>query len=104
MGLGGCTSFDVVTILKKSRQAVTDCVTEITADRTTEVPQVFERIHIHFVVTGHNLDDKKVARAVSLSADKYCSASIMLTRGGVAITHGYEAREAQTPEKNRNQQ
>ena len=90
MGLGGCTSYDVVNILTKSRQDVVDCVTELSADRAEAVPQVFERIHIHFIVSGRNLDDKKVARAVSLSADKYCSASIMLERAGVQISHDYE--------------
>lgn len=90
MGLGGCTSYDVVNILTKSRQDVVDCVTELSADRAEATPQVFERIHIHFVVSGRNLDDKKVARAVSLSADKYCSASIMLERAGVQISHDYE--------------
>jgi len=90
MGLGGCTSYDVVNILTKSRQQVVDCVTELSADRAEDVPEVFERIHIHFIISGRNLDDKKVARAVSLSADKYCSASIMLERAGVQISHDYE--------------
>lgn len=90
MGLGGCTSYDVVNILTKSRQQVVDCVTELSADRSETVPQVFERIHIHFIISGRNLDDRKVARAVSLSADKYCSASIMLERAGVQISHDYE--------------
>ncbi len=90
MGLGGCTSYDVVNILTKSRQQIVDCVTELSADRAEAVPQVFERIHIHFIISGRNLDEKKVARAVSLSADKYCSASIMLDRGGVQISHDYE--------------
>ena len=90
MGLGGCTSYDVVNILTKSRQQVVDCVTELSADRAEAVPQVFERIHIHFIISGRNLDEKKVARAVSLSADKYCSASIMLERAGVQISHDYE--------------
>lgn len=90
MGLGGCTSYDVVNILTKSRQQVVDCVTELSADRAEAVPQVFERIHIHFIISGRDLDDKKVARAVSLSADKYCSASIMLERAGVQISHDYE--------------
>jgi len=97
MGLGGCASFDVVSILAKSRQNVVNCVTELTARRTDSVPQVFESIHIHFKVTGIDLDEKKVARAVRLSAEKYCSASIMLERGGVAISHGYEILEAQGP-------
>ena len=94
MGLGGCTSYDVVNILAKSRQEVTDCVTELNAERADDVPQVFERIHVHFIVTGRGLDEKKVARAVKLSAEKYCSASIMLERAGVQITHSHEVREA----------
>ena len=90
MGLGGCASYDVVAILAKQRQKVTDCVTHITASRVDEIPQVFDKIHMKFVVTGDGLDEKKVARAVSLSADKYCSASRMLEAGGVEITHAYE--------------
>jgi putative redox protein len=93
LGMGGCTAFDVVSILKKSRQPVTDCVAEIEAARAEQDPKVFTRIHVHFIITGNGLDDKRVARAVSLSADKYCSASIML--GKMAeITHDYEIREA----------
>ena len=90
MGLGGCASYDVVAILAKQRQKVTDCVTHVTASRVDEVPQVFDEIHLKFVVTGDGLDEKKVARAVSLSADKYCSASRMLEAGGVQITHEYK--------------
>ncbi len=90
MGLGGCTSFDVVSILAKSRQNVVNCVTEITAERATEIPHVFESIHITFKVSGKDLNETKVARAVSLYAEKYCSASIMLKRGGLKITHDYE--------------
>lgn len=90
MGLGGCSSFDVVNILTKSRQNIVNCVTRIDAERADEVPAVFTRIHLHFTVTGHDLDPQKVARAVALSADKYCSASIMLQRGGVAISHDFE--------------
>ena len=90
MGLGGCAAYDVVSILTKSRQTVTDCVTHVTASRVDEIPQVFDKIHLNFVVTGHGLDEKKVARAVELSADKYCSASRMLEAGGVVITHSYE--------------
>ncbi len=90
IGLGGCASYDVVAILDKQRQKVTDCVTHVTASRVEEIPQVFDQIHLKFVVTGHDLDPKKVERAVSLSADKYCSASRMLERGGVQITHEYE--------------
>ena len=89
MGLGGCASYDVVAILAKSRQQVTECVTHLTASRVDEIPQVFDRIHMEFVVTGRDLDPKKVERAVALSADKYCSASRMLEAGGVEITHSY---------------
>ncbi len=90
LGLGGCTSFDVVDILKKSRQQISDCVTQLTAVRSDTVPSVFESIHIHFVVTGRDLKRRQVERAVALSAEKYCSASIMLERGGVNITHDLE--------------
>ena len=90
LGMGGCTAYDVVHILGKSRQNVTKCVTELTAQRSADVPAVFTHIHVHFVVAGENLADDKVARAVALSADKYCSASIMLSRGGVEISHDYE--------------
>jgi len=93
LGMGGCTAFDVVHILKKSRQPVTDCVAELQAERTDEDPKVFRAIHVHFIVTGKDLDDKRVARAVSLSAEKYCSASIMLGKTAT-ITHDYEIREA----------
>ena len=93
MGVGGCSSFDVINILTKSRQKVTDCVTELTAQRVDEVPRVFKTVHMHFIVTGEGLDERKVARAVSLSAEKYCSASIMLARGGVEITHDFEIIE-----------
>jgi len=90
MGMGGCSAYDVVHILGKSRQKVTKCVTELTGKRSSEVPAVFTDIHVHFVVAGEDLTEDKVARAVELSAEKYCSASIMLARGGVNITHGYE--------------
>lgn len=89
MGVGGCTAFDVVTILKKSRQQVTSCVAELTAQRSDGVPAVFESIHVHFRLKGDNLDESKVARAVALSADKYCSASIMMSRAGVAMSHDF---------------
>ncbi len=90
LGMGGCTSFDVMHILKKARQQVTDCVAELEAERADSDPKVFTRIHVHFIVTGKELDEKRVARAVQLSAEKYCSASIMLAKGGVAISHDYE--------------
>jgi len=94
MGVGGCTSFDVVSILRKSRQKVTNCVTEITATRADEVPQVFETIHIHFLIEGDNLDAARVERAITLTAEKYCSASIMLQRAGVEITHTFDIKQA----------
>ena len=92
LGMGGCTAFDVVSILKKSRQPITDCVAEIEAARAEQDPKIFTRIHVHFIVTGQGLDDRRVARAVSLSADKYCSASIMLGKTA-EISHDYEIRE-----------
>jgi putative redox protein len=91
IGMGACTSFDVVTILKKARQPIVDCVADISAERADEVPKVFTKIHVHFVVTGDNLNATQVERAVKLSAEKYCSASIMLSKA-VEITHDYEIR------------
>lgn len=90
LGMGGCTAFDVIHILKKGRQQVTDCVAELEAERADEDPKIFTKIHVHFVVKGKELDEKRVARAVELSAEKYCSASIMLASGGVEISHDYE--------------
>lgn len=89
LGLGGCTSFDVMSILSKQRQQVRDCVADIEAERADAVPSVFTRIHVNFTVSGKNLKQSLVERAVKLSAEKYCSASIMLEQGGVEITHGY---------------
>lgn len=94
MGLGGCSAFDVMSILQKSRQDVTDCQAELEAERADAVPAVFTRIHLHFTVTGRGLKENLVKRAVSLSAEKYCSASIMLEKAGVNITHSYETRDA----------
>lgn len=93
LGVGGCSSFDVVDILKKSRQDVTGCETQLDAERADEVPAVFTRINLHFVVSGRGLKDTIVKRAVALSAEKYCSASIMLGRAGVEMTHSYEIIE-----------
>lgn len=90
MGVGGCSSVDVVHILKKSRQAVTDCICELKAERAETDPKVFTKIHMHFKVSGQDLKENQVARAVQLSAEKYCSASIMLGKGGVEITHTHE--------------
>lgn len=95
IGMGGCTSFDVMSILKKSRQDVVDCVAEISAERADAVPSVFTKIHIHFIVKGRGIKDNHVKRAVSLSAEQYCSASIMLQKGGVEVTHGYEIVEVE---------
>lgn len=89
-GMGGCTAFDVVHILKKSRQDVTDCVAELSAERAESEPKVFTKIHVHFIVKGRDLKGAKVQKAVELSAEKYCSASIMLGNAGVEITHDYE--------------
>jgi putative redox protein len=90
VGVGGCSSYDVVTILKKARQSVTSCVTELTAERADAIPAVFERIHLHFRVSGKDLSEKQVEKAVAMSAEKYCSATIMLVRGGVQVTHDFE--------------
>lgn len=90
IGTGGCSSFDVVSILRKSRQNVVDCVAELSATRAETTPAVFETIHMHFKVSGHGLSEKQVERAVSLSAEKYCSASIMLGAAGVKISHSFE--------------
>ncbi|MDW7748961.1 OsmC family protein [Halomonas sp.] len=89
MGMGGCTSFDVLNILDKARADVTDCVASLEAERADEVPSVFTKIHVHFTVSGKGLKEKQVARAVELSAEKYCSASIMLVKGGVEISHSF---------------
>jgi putative redox protein len=93
IGMGGCTAFDVVHILRKSRQEITDCVAGIEAERAETDPKVFTHIHIHFVVSGSNLDAKKVQHAIELSATKYCSASIMLGKTA-KITHDFEIVES----------
>ena len=93
LGLGGCTSYDVVHILERGREAVTDCVVEMDADRAEEDPKIFTRIHLHFVVTGKALNTAKVERAIALSAEKYCSASAMLGKAAT-ITHDFEVVEA----------
>lgn len=89
LGLGGCTAFDVVHILRKGRQAITGCQVEMDAQRATEDPKVFTRIHLHFIITGKDLDPRQVERAINLSSEKYCSASMML-KATVDITHDYE--------------
>ena len=93
LGTGGCSVYDVISMLKKSRQNVTDCRVELKAERADAVPAVFTAIHMHFVVVGVDLKENHVKRAVDLSAEKYCSASIMLGAAGVDISHSYEISE-----------
>ena len=93
MGTGGCSAIDVVHILRKSRQDLVDCVVELEADRADEDPKVFTRIHFHYVVTGRGLNPLQVQRAIKLSKDKYCSATIMLAKTA-EITSDFEIREA----------
>ena len=90
MSVGACSTIDVISILEKARQDVTDCSVEVDGDRVDAVPAVFERIHLNFKVSGNGLDENKVKRAVELSAEKYCSASIMLMNAGVEMSHSYE--------------
>ena len=90
LGVGGCSSIDVVSILKKGRQQVTRCEARIEATRVDAVPAIFETIHLHFVVGGKDIDPARVKRAAELSAEKYCSASIMLQKAGVRMTHDFE--------------
>ena len=92
LGLGGCASFDVMTMLQKGRQQVSDCRVEISAQRVDAVPAVFSSIHLEFVLSGSNLKESQVKRAVELSAEKYCSASIMLEAAGVEISHSYRIK------------
>ena len=92
LGLGGCSAFDVILILKKSKQKVDHCEVELDYDRAEEMPKVYTRIHLHFVVTGRQLDPAKVKRAITLSAEKYCSASVMLGKTA-EITHDFEIIE-----------
>ena len=94
MGTGGCAAFDVMLILKKGRQEVNDCVVEIEAQRATNEPKVFTHIHFHFILTGKNLQPQQIERAISLSAEKYCSASIMLGKTA-EMTHDFEIVEGQ---------
>lgn len=96
MGLGTCSAVDVVHILRKARQPVVDCIVEIDADRAETEPKVFTTIRMHYIVSGRGLNEHHVRRAVQLSADKYCSASIMLGKSA-RIEHGFEIREADGP-------
>ena len=92
MGLGGCTSIDVITILEKARQEIHSCKVEISAERAETIPRVFTNIHVHFIVTGKAISPERVTRAIELSAEKYCSASIMLGETAT-ITHDFEIVE-----------
>ncbi len=92
IGMGGCTAFDVVMILQRARQSISDCIVEIEAERAEEVPKVFTKIHAHYIVKGKGLSEKQVEKAVNLSAEKYCSVSIMLAKTA-EITHDYEIIE-----------
>ena len=94
LGLGGCTSFDLVLILQRQRQAVDDVQVEIEAERADKAPRVFTKIHVHYIVKGRGLDPKKVERAVNMTAEKYCSVSIMLS-ASVEISHDFEIIELQ---------
>jgi putative redox protein len=92
MGMGGCTAFDVVLILQRARQPIDDCIVEISAERAEEVPRVFTSIHVHYIVKGRGLSEKQVEKAIKLTAEKYCSVSIMLA-ATVDITHDFEIVE-----------
>ncbi len=92
LGLGGCSSFDVVEILQKGRHSIIDCTTELSGERVDAIPSVFSKIHLHFKVVGKNLKVSAVERAVKLSSEKYCSAAIMLSKA-VEITHSFEVIE-----------
>ncbi len=92
MGMGGCTAFDVVMILKKARQPIEDCIVELSAERAEEVPKVFTKIHVHYIVKGKGLSEKQVEKAIHLTAEKYCSVSIMLAQSA-EVTHDFEIIE-----------
>jgi putative redox protein len=93
LGMGGCTAFDVVSILKKARQEIVGCQVELKATRTEVPPKVFTHIHVHYVITGRQLSKTQIERAIELSAKKYCSASVMLGKTA-EITHDYEIEES----------
>ena len=92
MGMGGCTAFDVVLILQRARQPIDDCIVELSAERAEDVPHVFTKIHVHYIVKGKGLSEKQVEKAIKLTAEKYCSVSIMLA-ATVDITHDFEIIE-----------
>ena len=89
LGLGGCTAIDVLHMLRKGRQPITDMRVELDAERADDVPKVFTRVHLHFVLTGAGLDPHKIERAINLSSSKYCSASMMLNKTA-EMTHDFE--------------
>lgn len=93
MGAGACTAIDVVMILRKARQPVTDCVVDVEAERAEDDPKVFTKIHLRYSITGKGLATAQVARAIRLSKEKYCSATIMLAKTA-EVTFEYEVREA----------
>jgi putative redox protein len=92
IGMGGCTAFDVVMILQKARQPVDDCIVEISAERSEEIPKVFTKIHVHYIVKGRGLSEKQVEKAIHLTAEKYCSVSIMLA-ATAEVSHDFEIVE-----------
>lgn len=93
LGLGGCSAFDVVHMLRKGRVEMTDCEVQVEAERAAQAPKVFTRIHLHFVISGKEVPESKVRRAVQLSAEKYCSASIMFSQVA-RVTHDFEIIES----------
>lgn len=96
MSVGSCSAVDIVQILKKARQPVGGCEVEVKGERAETDPKVFTKIHLHFIVSGAGLSENHVKRAVQLSAEKYCSASIMLSKAA-EITHSYELRQPAAP-------
>ena len=97
LGLGGCTSFDIVNILQKSRVAIDDCIVEINAQRADDIPAVFTNIHVHYIVKGVDLQEKHVKRAVELTMEKYCSVAIML-KDSVEFSYDYEITDTSIKE------
>ncbi len=96
MGTGGCSAIDVILILKKGRQQVTDCVVDVMAERALTDPKIFTSIHFHYIVTGVELSREKVERAIKLSADIYCSATAMLAKTAT-VTHDFQILETTNP-------
>lgn len=92
MSVGGCSAIDVVSILQKGRHDIVDCEVKLTSERRTEAPRLFTHINLHFIVTGKGLTDKAVERAVALSAEKYCSVALMLSKT-VEVTHSHQVRD-----------